>query len=146
MRISDDHPLRRHFTALVQNAFCAEVGMCDPALTDYLAELLVNFTHIDYLNTIRNAQGRELDQIATMLLVVSGRSPTTEAERDQTVYRQIGDYTLFWAGSTPSSCGSGLIAPPTSCLTTWYGASARMPSYPSWPRKRMPRRHRSSAT
>ena len=101
MRISDDHPLRRHFAALVENAFCAQVGMCDPALTDYLADLLVNFTHIDYLNTIRNSQGRELDQIATMLLVVSDRNPTTEAERDQTVYRQIGDYTLFWAGVYP---------------------------------------------
>lgn len=101
MRISDDHPLRLHFAALVEHAFCAEVGMCDPALTDYVADVLVNFTHIDYLNTIRNAQGRKLDQIAAMLLVLSEHVPTTEAQREQSLYRQIGDYTLFWAGVYP---------------------------------------------
>ena len=101
MRISDDHPLRRHFAALVEHTFCADVGMCDPGLTDYLADLLVNFTHIDYLDTVRSAEGRKLEQIAAMLVVLSDENPATEVDRDRTLYRQIGDYTLFLAGVYP---------------------------------------------
>lgn len=99
--ISPDHPLRLHFAGLVEQAFCEEVGLCDPLLTDYLAGLLVEFTHIDRLNTIRHARGKRLEQIAAMLLVFSDERPQTDAERDRTVYRQIADYTLFWAGVYP---------------------------------------------
>ena len=99
--ISGHHPLRRLFAGLVEDAFCTRVGMCNPALTDYLADLLVGFTHIRRLNAIRNARGKRLDQIAAMLAVMSENRPTTAAERDQSVYRNIGDYTLFWAGVYP---------------------------------------------
>ena len=49
--IREDHPLRRMFTGLLDHAFCAEIGICDPQLTGYLADLLVAFVHIDQLNT-----------------------------------------------------------------------------------------------
>jgi len=99
--ISPNHPLRRLFTGLVEYAFCTEVGMCDPALTDYLTDLLVNFTHIDRLNAIRNVRGKRLDQIAAMLAVMSDDLPANGVERDRVMYRHIGDYTLFWAGVYP---------------------------------------------
>jgi len=99
--IDPNHPLRRHFAAAVEHAFCEEVGLCDPELTSYLADLLVNFTHIDTLNTIRNVQGRELEQIASVLIAISDEKPTTDAERDRVVYKHIGDFTLFWAGLYP---------------------------------------------
>ncbi len=75
--------------------------MCDPALTSYLADLLVDFTRVDRLHAIRNAQGKELEQIALMLSVLLDAQPATKLERDRCVYRQIGDYTLFWAGVYP---------------------------------------------
>ena len=99
--ISHDHPLRRLLGGLVEHAFCTEIGLCDPLLTDYMADLLVDFTHIDRLNAIRNAQGRRLEQIATMLAMSTDEEPVTQIERDRTVYRNIGDYTLFWAGVYP---------------------------------------------
>lgn len=99
--ISDDHPLRRLFTGLVEHAFCAEVGMCDPALTDYLVGLLVDFTHVDRLNAIRNAPGKRLEQVAAMLAILSDERPESDVERDRMIYRNIGDYTLFWAGVYP---------------------------------------------
>jgi len=101
MEISRDHPLRRHFAGLVEQAFCAEVGLCDPHLTDYLADLLVEFTHIDRLNTIRHARDRGLEQIAAMLALSLEDPPESDTERDRVMYRQIGDYTLFWAGVYP---------------------------------------------
>lgn len=99
--IGPQHPLRRLFAGLVENAFCSEVGMCDPGLTTYVADLLVEFTHIDRLNAIRNASGKRLDQVAAMLAVASPDEPTSTVERDRRLYKHIGDYTLFWAGIYP---------------------------------------------
>ena len=53
--IRKNHPLRRLFAGLVEHTFCTEVGMCDPTLSVYLADLLVSFTHVDRLNAVRNA-------------------------------------------------------------------------------------------
>ena len=99
--INPRHPLRRLFTGLVEHAFCAEVGMCDPGLTEYVTDLLVSFTHIDRLNLIRNASGKRLEQVAGMLAVASEEQAATPLERDRVMYRHIGDYTLFWAGVYP---------------------------------------------
>ena len=99
--IRQDHPLRRLFTGLVEHAFCVEVGMCDPALTEYLADLLVEFTHIDRFRAVRRSQDKRLDQIATVLVALSGETPETPIERDRAMYKNIGDYTLFWAGVYP---------------------------------------------
>lgn len=75
--------------------------MCDPGLTDYLVDLLVDFTHVDRLNAIRNSSGKRLEQVAAMLAVLSDEQPESEIERDRMIYRSIGDYTLFWAGVYP---------------------------------------------
>jgi hypothetical protein len=100
--IGRDHPLRRMFAGLVEHAFCAEVGMCDPCLTDYMADLLVDFTHIDRLDLLRRAAGKEPDKVATMLAMASDSEvPLSQIERDRRMYRSLGDYTLFWAGIYP---------------------------------------------
>ncbi len=99
--IEPSHPLRRLFGGLVENAFCAEVGMCDPGLTQYVTELLISFTHIDRLDTIRHAAGKGLERIAAMLAASDDETPASQTERDLRIYRNIGDYTLFWAGVYP---------------------------------------------
>lgn len=99
--IRRDHPLRLFFAGLVDNVFCSEVGMADPLLNDYITDLLVSFTHVDRLNTIRNAQDRKLEQVAAMLLAMSDDVPDEPTDRDVCMYRNIGDYSLFWAGVYP---------------------------------------------
>ncbi len=99
--ISADHPLRRLFSGLVEHAFCAEVGMCDPGLTSYVADLLVDFTHVDRLNAVREARAKGIEQVAANLALAMDGEPTSAVERDRKVYRSIGDYTLFWAGVYP---------------------------------------------
>ena len=79
--------------------------MCDPGLTSYVSELLVDFTHIDRFSAIRNAEGKRLDQVAAMLAVASEEESEATADRDLTVYRRIGDYTLFWTGLYPEQLG-----------------------------------------
>jgi len=101
LNVEDSHPLRRLFAGLVEHAFCSEIGICDPELTEYVAELLTGFTHIDRFNTLRNAEGKRLEQMAAMLAaeqLAETDEPLTQAERDRTVYRHIGDFSLFWAG------------------------------------------------
>lgn len=75
--------------------------MCDPELTGYLVDLLVDFTHIDRLNAMRKVRGRGLKEIAAMLMVLEDDLPSNPVDRDRTMYRQIGDFTLFWAGVYP---------------------------------------------
>ena len=99
--ISEHHPLRRHFAAAIEHVFCTEVGLCDPLLTDYLAELLVSFTHIDRLTNFPDLGGRRLEQVAAKLGVLFDDPPTDASKREQTAYRHIGDFTLFWAGMYP---------------------------------------------
>ncbi|HNQ24947.1 MAG TPA: hypothetical protein PKK06_17860 [Phycisphaerae bacterium] len=99
--IPHHHPLWRYFSGLVEDAFCAHVGLCDPVLTDYLAELLVSFTHIDRMQMLRNVQGKSLEQVASMLTVLFDERPISPVQRDCIVYRHIGDYVLFWAGLYP---------------------------------------------
>lgn len=99
--IPSDHPLRRHFSAIVEDAFYSGVGMCNPDLTEYMTNLLIEFTHIDQLQAIRHAEGKPLHQIAAMLAVSATDQTTPETERDRLVYRHIGDYTLFWTGLYP---------------------------------------------
>jgi len=99
--IGQEHPLRRLFNGLVEQAFFTEVGVCDPTLTDYVSDLLISFIHVDRLSILRNAADKRLEQIAAMLAVTSDEIPATTQERDRLMYRQIGDYTLFWAGVYP---------------------------------------------
>ncbi len=96
-----EHPLRRLFAALVEDAFCNQVGMCDPSLTDYLSDLLVSFTHVDRLDALRRVGDRKLEQVAAMLAAQSEDAPADPVQRDCAVYRGIGDYTLFWTGVYP---------------------------------------------
>ena len=86
---------------MVEHAFCAEVGMCSPRLTSYMADLLVNFTHIDTLNIVRNAEGKKLEQMASMLAIAMEDPPASSLDRDRKVYQHLGDFTLFWAGVFP---------------------------------------------
>lgn len=99
--IDPTHPLRRLFAGLVDSAFCTEVGMCNPRLTQYMADLLIDFIHVDRLNVIRNVEGRKLEQIAGMVALAGDDQPSDPVARDSAMYRRIGDYAMFWAGVYP---------------------------------------------
>lgn len=75
--------------------------MCEPALTDYVSELLVSFIHVDRLQVLRNAADKRPEQVAAMLAVALEDAPASTSERDRLMYRHIGDFTLFWAGLYP---------------------------------------------
>ena len=99
--ISEEHALRRLFRGLIDNVFCAEIGVCDPDLTNYIADLLVSFVHVDALHAVRGSDGARLSDLGAMLDAVTGLD--TQAVRGDRLrmHRHVGDFTLFWSGVYP---------------------------------------------
>jgi hypothetical protein len=98
MRIEDrGQVLRRFFAGLTEYAFHTRLGVADPPLVDYLAELLVRFVRSDDLYPVRTTRGQRLVQVADMLAEAEHR----EGPARRQVHRHIGDFTLFWTGVYP---------------------------------------------
>ncbi len=97
--IASNHPLRRLFAGLAEQTFIARLGIADPALIDYLSEMLVRFVHVDELYRLRGAGGRRLQEVADMLLEAESLPSGGRTRREY--FRHIGDFTLFWTGVFP---------------------------------------------
>jgi hypothetical protein len=91
--------LLRYFSGLAEQTFETQLGVADPSLIDYIAELLARFTHSDGVHAVRNLAGRPLTRVTEMLLEAEARIGTARRE----VHRHIGDYTLFWTGVYPEA-------------------------------------------
>jgi hypothetical protein len=94
------HPLRRFFAGYAEHTFHEELGIADPPLVDYLAELLSRFIHHDGLYRFRSAAGRPLEEVADMML---DAQTLPEGRTRREIHRHIGDFTLFWAGVYPEA-------------------------------------------
>lgn len=100
--ISQSHPLHRLFRGLAEHTFMAELGIGDPGLVGYVANLLARFVPSDSLWRIRDAHGRRLREVAAMVAEAEGSS---DAGRRRDCHRHVGDYTLFWTGLYPEALG-----------------------------------------
>jgi hypothetical protein len=94
--ISPNHPLRRLFTDLVSRELSA-----DREIALYLADLLVDFTHVDRLYRIRNSRGKRLEEVGEMLLESNPLLAARSFDREREVRKHVGDVTLFLAGMFP---------------------------------------------
>lgn len=102
--VPEGHPLRQMFMELVSRHFDHEVGLRDPAVKTYVANMLTEFCDTRQLYQLRNSEGRELHDVGEMLLEsdpVYGEAPSFDRERQ--VRKHIGDYTLFFTGMFPES-------------------------------------------
>jgi hypothetical protein len=101
IQVSPNHPLRRLFSELLYKHLIRAGQLDDPQISDYIGDLLVNFTHVENLYRLRNSKGRRLEDVAEMLIasnpLLEGRSFGYERE----VRKHIGDYTLFLTGLFP---------------------------------------------
>ncbi len=91
--------LRRFFSGITEHTFQTKLGVVDPPLIDYVAELLVRFVRCEAIYKIRNPTGQRLEEVAQMLIEADQR--VGESQRE--VHRHIGDFTLFWTGVYPEA-------------------------------------------
>jgi hypothetical protein len=89
--------LRRFFAGLTEYAFHSRLGVTDPPMVDYIAELLVRFVRSDELYPVRSPRGQRLTLVTDMLAEAQHR----EGQARRQVHCHIGDYTLFWTGVYP---------------------------------------------
>lgn len=102
--IPETHPLQKLFVELVGRHFAQEIGIRDPQVVGYIAQLLTEFCDSEQLYKLRNAAGKPLNDVGEMLLEsdpIYGPAPSFDRERQ--VRKHIGDYTLFFAGMFPES-------------------------------------------
>ena len=97
--LSGPNQLKRLFAALAEQTVAVDLGVADPPLVDYLAEMLVRFVRIDAIFSARAVVARRLDEVADMLLEAEQREQRPQRE----VHRHIGDFTLFWTGVYPEA-------------------------------------------
>lgn len=88
---------RRH----LQQGF-GDCGLSQPALVDYVSDLLARFARTPALHPFRHADGRAIETLAGLLLEYAqdpdGPSLAVRRPREQLVLRHMADYSLFMSG------------------------------------------------
>ncbi|MEO6810076.1 MAG: hypothetical protein ABI353_13260 [Isosphaeraceae bacterium] len=98
--IPESHPLHRLFRGLAEQTFMSELGIGDPGLVGYVADLLARFVPTENLWRLRDAQGGRLTEVAAML---TEAETTADHGRRRECHRHVGDFTLFWTGVYPEA-------------------------------------------
>jgi hypothetical protein len=98
-----EHSLRQFFENLVWRHFTEDVRLEEPSITQYVSDLLSSFAHIKNLYQIRNAYGKQLDDVGEMLVESNPVLEATSFDRERAVRKHVGDYTLFMTGLFPES-------------------------------------------
>ncbi len=99
--IPEDHALHRLFGTLTEKSLVEKLGWPDHHVTEYLSNLLVEFTHTDNLYRIRNQDGKRVETVVELLFESEVLLEAQSMERESEVHRHIGDFTLFMAGLFP---------------------------------------------
>ena len=105
---SEHNLLLEFFTPLVSEKFAGSIGIDDPEVSGYIAQMLSDFCDSEELFKLKDAAGRTLTDVGEMLLEsdpIYGPAPSFDRERQ--VRKHIGDFTLFFAGMFPESIRAG---------------------------------------
>ena len=98
--IPESHVLHRLFRGLTEYAFMTELGIGDPRLVGYVAELLATFVPSETVWRLRDEYGRPLTEVASM---IAAAEAAADAGRRRECLRHVGDFTLFWTGVYPEA-------------------------------------------
>jgi hypothetical protein len=122
LMIPQSHPLHRLFRGLTESTFMAELGIGDPSLVGYVADLLAKFVPSQAIWRIHDKQGRPLFQVTQM--VAEAESAVDDRRRSE-CHRHVGDYTLFWTGVYPEALGKLQGAQSADCLIDYQQQGKR---------------------
>jgi hypothetical protein len=111
--IPEHHPLKQLFGRLTERNFSEALGWPNFQVTDYVANLLLEFIHVDQLSWIKNHEGEAVETVVELLYEAESHGQQSSTEKEREIHRHIGDLTLFLAGLFPEYCKrikcSGLI-------------------------------------
>jgi len=99
------NPLNELFQTLTERNF-EKVGLTQRELPSYVAEVLTDFADVDRLYKLRNARGEKIEDVGEMLLEGDVRHRASSLERERSVRKHIGDFTLFFTGLYPEQIQS----------------------------------------
>lgn len=100
--IPESHPLHRMFRGITEQTFLSELGIGDPRLVGYVANMLACFVPSDAVWGLRNSSGERLKQVTAM---VAEAETAVDSDRRRECHRHVGDFTLFWTGVYPEALG-----------------------------------------
>lgn len=89
------------FGGIVEQVFQAEIGICNPRVTDYLSDLLADFVHVDQIYRLESVDGHAICEVSRMEADARLGSAADQECRKKVINRYIGDFTLFWTGVYP---------------------------------------------
>ena len=98
-----NQPLQELFNELVSRNFEECLHLSDHEIIFYVANLLTEFGRVEKLYSIRNAQGKALEDVGEMLLESNPLFEASSFDREREVRKHIGDFTLFFAGLFPEA-------------------------------------------
>jgi hypothetical protein len=98
--LPETHPLHRLFRGLTESTFLTELGIGDPRLVGYVADLLARFVPCAGVWKIHDADGTRITRVAAM---VAEAESSDDRERRRECHRHVGDFTLFWTGVYPEA-------------------------------------------
>lgn len=98
-----NQPLQELFNELVSRNFEECLHLSDREIIFYVANLLTEFGRVEKLYSIRNAQGKALEDVGEMLLESNPLFEASSFDREREVRKHIGDFTLFFAGLFPEA-------------------------------------------
>ncbi len=98
--IPESHLLSRWFRGLTEQTFAVELGIADPPLVGYVADLLARFVPSSEVWKIHDSNGKTVGAVADM---VAEAEAAEDAARRCQCHRHVGDFTLFWTGVFPEA-------------------------------------------
>lgn len=98
--ISESHPLLRLFRGMTESTFMSELGIGDPRLVGYVANLLARFVPSQSIWRLSDPQGKRMTQVTAMVAEAESAQDTS---RRCEYHQHVGDYTLFWTGVYPEA-------------------------------------------
>ncbi len=98
--LPENHPLQRLFRGLTESTFLSELGIGDPKLIGYVADLLARFVPNQEIWRLRDAEGTRLTRVA---LMVAEAESSSDEDRRRECHQHVGDFSLFWSGVYPEA-------------------------------------------
>jgi len=96
-RLSTDR-LQSFFLSLTRQSF-GQLGINDPPVVEYVADVLTIFARSDSLYRIRSRAGNKLDGVVEILGEIRPRTVRESSLlRERAMRKYLGDYTLFMSG------------------------------------------------